>query len=594
MSSKFVTSFDAKSISDLQIIEMLFGSKEKFEKLYESQNDCLQFGMISLDKSHCLETFNLIYKYLINLQETESFRFSMDSEYVALLGLFHHIFQNEENEQLKKKGFIFWKILDSYDEFIMSLFGNALLKENKKISMIENMNLVVEQMNQISEKESDLIQIIENKINETAQKKFTEFSNKRVDFIKEFRLNADYNLTYNDTLSLISERAEINTVENKIKQLGIAFKILFFSDIYSGYLHLINKTHLSESEKKFIPRISHFILRIFVNAVKLYSIGEFVNELKDLAFKNYDPDRYEETERLFNSNFPDIGWIAQVEQKLSEICQKFPKDVKILKRKKSIYSAYLKSLNYKKPIQSLWDLYAFRLIIGSFKDDDCEDLALAVLMNFTLWSDKDKAFVNYVDEPKDNGYKSIHIVISNEKNDLIEIQIRTVEMNEEAEYGTASHRDYKDQTREAEGLEKFQKHLKHHQVKEEDYKKHFANTSYFEEKKVFYEKIATDKGFEEEIEKQIKKLKNEVKIKGQQELKLKNKVVEYVVTVKTYKWIGQTESRIIKRKVTFDDLEEGISDSQIMFLVRKEIDSQFSEDEDYRQYRWEIVKIDRT
>lgn len=494
---------DLNSVADSRIVKDIFGTSEKFYELYNSQNKCLQFGEIVLDKSHCFDTFNLIKNYIKEGQNSSNFQFSMNFEYLSLLGIFHHIFQNQENNRLKNKGYIFWKFLNVYHSFNEILFGKILQGFTS-----------FTKSNEVKQDESKVIILINNAIEELIHKNFTEFKNKRADFIKEFKKHLDYNFIDEEIVKREIEIGEFKDSETHFPEFEIlktALHVLLFFDIYSGFVYLINKPILSEDDRRIISRISHFIIKILLNVVGTYSYGEYFSDLKDLAFENSDPANYEKTERLIRKYGPEQDWINQVKEKLSEISQQITKKVKILHRRKSVYSAYSKSLEYNTSVNDLWDLYAFRLIVDSDDSNDCYKLFFSILENFTKWSNE-KGEADYIDKPKSNGYKSLHIVIVNKDGRLIEIQIRTTAMNNIAEFGNAKHQLYKDPHRkdlnpiERKGREILKDILDRYQLKEEDFENHLGDALKINPIESYYRQIAVGKSKRDEVENLIKML----------------------------------------------------------------------------------------
>jgi len=115
------------------------------------------------------------------------------------------------------------------------------------------------------------------------------------------------------------------------------------------------------------------------------------------------------------------------------------KTIKIDHRVKRIYSLYKKLLRYDMDIDKIYDIVALRVVVNDVAD--CYR-TLGVVHN--IWRPLPGRIKDYIATPKQNGYKSIHTTIFTGDGGIVEIQIRTKDMHDEAEYGIASHLSYKD------------------------------------------------------------------------------------------------------------------------------------------------------
>ena len=113
-------------------------------------------------------------------------------------------------------------------------------------------------------------------------------------------------------------------------------------------------------------------------------------------------------------------------------------------RPKHIYSIWSKMRGKELDFAELYDVRAFRVIVADIKD--CYTV-LGIVHN--IWQPMPKEFDDYISRPKPNGYKSLHTVVIGDDGRAFEVQIRTQEMHQFAEYGVAAHWRYKEAGRAA-------------------------------------------------------------------------------------------------------------------------------------------------
>ena len=163
-------------------------------------------------------------------------------------------------------------------------------------------------------------------------------------------------------------------------------------------------------------------------------------ELEDLAFFYLQPEEYERIARMVQESR------AQREQKTSEAIKTLDdelsrvglKGYQIKGRPKHLWSIYQKMTRKRKEFDDIYDLIALRVLTKTV--GDCYSTLGAV---HTLWHPLPGRFKDYIAMPKPNGYRSLHTTVIASVARPIEIQIRTYEMHEQAEYGIAAHWLYK-------------------------------------------------------------------------------------------------------------------------------------------------------
>jgi len=163
-------------------------------------------------------------------------------------------------------------------------------------------------------------------------------------------------------------------------------------------------------------------------------------ELEDLSFRYLEPETYAEiASTLKEKRTERVGFIDEFQRILYENLAVEGITAEISGRPKHIYSIYRKMLRKDRGIESLYDIRAVRLLVDSV--GDCY-AALGVVHN--LWSYIPGEFDDYIANPKDNDYQSLHTAVIGPEGKTVEIQIRTHDMHRHAELGVAAHWRYKE------------------------------------------------------------------------------------------------------------------------------------------------------
>ncbi|NLE95502.1 MAG: bifunctional (p)ppGpp synthetase/guanosine-3',5'-bis(diphosphate) 3'-pyrophosphohydrolase [Dehalococcoidia bacterium] len=166
-------------------------------------------------------------------------------------------------------------------------------------------------------------------------------------------------------------------------------------------------------------------------------------QLEDLAFRYLEPKQYRRFTRLIATKRAERdGFIEDAIRALSDELKNAGMEARVLGRPKHIYSTYLKAIRYAeqgKSVGDIHDLFALRVLVNTVSD--CYR-ALGVVHNF--WHPIIEEFNDYIANPKENGYQSLHTTVLCNGTTPIEIQIRTHEMNQVATFGVAAHWDYKE------------------------------------------------------------------------------------------------------------------------------------------------------
>lgn len=198
--------------------------------------------------------------------------------------------------------------------------------------------------------------------------------------------------------------------------------------------------YLPEEKQK---RIAKETLDIYAPLAERLGMGNVKSELNDLAFPYLYPDDY--TKVVKESAF----YFKKSEERIDKIKKTLLRqlasegiDVKINGRKKTIYSFWRK-LNrpgIEWDYEKVYDIVALRVLVKT--KEDCYTALGIILRNYKL--DPSNKISDFIAHPKPNGYQSIHVKVVGPGDGMVEIQVRTYEMHEQAERGIAAHWAYEE------------------------------------------------------------------------------------------------------------------------------------------------------
>jgi GTP pyrophosphokinase len=195
-------------------------------------------------------------------------------------------------------------------------------------------------------------------------------------------------------------------------------------------------------------RIAVETLEIYAPLASRLGVWQIKWELEDLAFRYLEPEKYREiAELLASKRVTRERALEEAGVTLKEHLQAAGIKAEVTGRAKHIYSIYLKMQRYSaqsKSFDQIYDLLAMRVFVDSLSD--CYH-ALGVV--HALWRPIPGQFDDYIGNPKDSMYQSLHTTVVGPGGRPLEIQIRTWEMHRVAEYGIAAHWRYKEGGRQA-------------------------------------------------------------------------------------------------------------------------------------------------
>src|SRR5690242_7201330 len=196
---------------------------------------------------------------------------------------------------------------------------------------------------------------------------------------------------------------------------------------------------------EFVPeasrqRIAEETLDIYAPLAGRMDMQEMREELEDLSFRMLDPKAYSVVKhRLDPLAERNRNLIGEIESQLSTNLRKNGLTARVDGRRKQPCSIWTKMERKSIGFEQLSDIFAFRVVMP-----DLESCYRALSLVHTTWPVVPGRFKDYISTPKQNDYRSIHTTVIGPGNQRVELQIRTEEMHQIAEFGIAAHAFYKD------------------------------------------------------------------------------------------------------------------------------------------------------
>lgn len=248
--------------------------------------------------------------------------------------------------------------------------------------------------------------------------------------------------------SLVDGVTKISLVKAKSKHVQEAetirkMLIAMTRDIRVIIIKLADKYHNMSTLEHLAPEkqktIANECLDIYAPLADRLGISWLKAELEDLSLKHLNPSAYEYIRKFVTSKRTErANYIKKVERTLLKASAAEGIGIEVNARVKHLYSIYLKMKRRKKDIEEIYDLIGIRIICSTTQE--CYTLLGIV---HKLWPPIEGRFKDYIAMPKANNYQSLHTTVMCFEGQLIEVQIRTRDMNNLAEYGIAAHWVYK-------------------------------------------------------------------------------------------------------------------------------------------------------
>ena len=232
------------------------------------------------------------------------------------------------------------------------------------------------------------------------------------------------------------EEAEAENYRKMILSMAQDIRVIIIK--LADRLH--NMRTLSYLPKQKQIQKSKEVLEVYAPLAHRLGIHSLKWELEDLAFATLYPRKYAEMEAMVNERRIDREqFVGEAGQILRSELERVDIQAQISGRAKHFYSIYSKMTRRGKEFNEIYDLTAMRVHVESEKD--CYG-AIGVI--HALWKPVPRRFKDYIAVPKTNGYQSLHTTVIGPYGKPLEIQVRTIQMHQAAEFGVAAHWLYKE------------------------------------------------------------------------------------------------------------------------------------------------------
>ena len=250
-------------------------------------------------------------------------------------------------------------------------------------------------------------------------------------------------------------------VENLRKMfLSMAADVRVIFIKFADRMHNMETLYVLPEAKR--TRIAKEVREIYAPIANRLGMGEYRGLFEDYSFKYLQPKEYNWTKHLLEQRVKKYG--EALETSIAEIETELVKNNirgNVHGRIKYCYSLFKKLKKYDNDINKVYDIVAIRILVN-----DVTECYSALGLIHGLYTPLPGRIKDYIAQPKPNGYQSLHTTVFSKSGAILEFQIRTHEMHEEAEYGIAAHWSYKEgvvlaktQVKWIEELAKIQKEL---------------------------------------------------------------------------------------------------------------------------------------
>ncbi|ODN30815.1 RelA/SpoT family protein [Fervidobacterium thailandense] len=235
----------------------------------------------------------------------------------------------------------------------------------------------------------------------------------------------------------VEQRKKLETIQKMLFAMAEDVRVIFVK--LADRLHNMRTIDFVEDEEKKRYKAME-TLEIYAPIAHKLGINVIKSELEDICFKVLYYDEYQRIKQMMaQKKVEREERIKTYIQQLSSALQEHNIDATVEGRYKHYYSIWKKMIQKGKDFNELYDLMGLRAIV---KDVTTCYTTVGIVHN--LWVPLPGRFKDYIAAPKSNGYRSIHTTVVTQFGEPLEVQIRDIQMHEEAEYGLIAHWAYKE------------------------------------------------------------------------------------------------------------------------------------------------------
>lgn len=235
-----------------------------------------------------------------------------------------------------------------------------------------------------------------------------------------------------------------STVNRELEYMRKMF-LMMGDDIRVVLIKLADRLHnmrtLGYMKPERQQQIAQETLEIFAPLANRLGIWQIKWELEDLSFRYLQPNEYRLlAEKIAERRGDREAYVSKIAEKLKAELHRYNLDHAVISaRPKHIYSIYRKMQRKQLPFEQIYDVRAVRVIVNTIPE-----CYLVLMIVHNLWRPIPGEFDDYIAAPKETFYQSLHTTVLDDQGKTVEVQIRTWNMHENAEYGIAAHWRYKE------------------------------------------------------------------------------------------------------------------------------------------------------
>ncbi len=242
----------------------------------------------------------------------------------------------------------------------------------------------------------------------------------------------------------IQELKEVSTAHQQIDNLR-KMLLAMVDDVRGVLIKLAERLHilrtaavLNESVRRDVARE---VMDIYAPLANRLGVGSLKWEMEDRAFRYLQPEQYKAiAQGLRSKRLERDNYVNHIVEGLNKELHKVNlSNYKVYGRSKHIHSIYRKMSQKNRSLEEIYDATAIRVLVDT--EQDCYAVLSIV---HQLWTPISSEFDDYIANPKQNGYRSLHTAVIGPENKHFEVQIRTHDMHSLAELGVAAHWKYKE------------------------------------------------------------------------------------------------------------------------------------------------------